>query len=510
MFFQDTDTDLLEQDDVIPTPKFNVTPVFASFCRDKSGLKGLDGAYGLGKTGLLVNVVKTYILQQNKDARGVRSTKVLVTRPTYPEIDGALLPEFRHWFEHGTYKMVGSAPRIIHIFARHEDGSIIMGKIIFMGLESDDSLQKIVGYNLDYACIDEANKTLENVWRKIYSRTRRNNKNSIYKGVMFFYNRENTSNYLYKTFYLDRSFKMEDGTTFSAHVMPAPLYRLEGEREDAYYCSEGYSYYPNPKAQGIDFQGGYGYWLNMISTMHSDYEIVTKVLNRWAPMVEGQPYYPDYEVEKHYAGQVVERQTKTIYAVFDWGHNAACTFFEITPLGQVIALEEFFGGSKGLFNLLHNEIGPALVKYKDCDFIGLGDPNAPKDALAYKSPRDEVKKLFAEYDKLIEVKQAYSNDLASRSTATNRLMRQRVGSDAYGILVSAKCPLINEGMSGSYRKKKQKGVYLDEPDKNFDGDIWSHNVNTLEYMAMEVVFVQRKETNRGRKRKSGLLAGATR
>lgn len=158
-----------------PAPQefIHAGPVARAFSFDNSPCAALIGPFGSGKSVASIIRLKRHMHEQAPDHQGVRSTRFLVARNTFPMLRDAVLPTWRAWFPESVYGVIDSQMRQ-RIKGKLPDGTTLDSEILFRAF--DDELldtRALLSLELTGAWVNECRELPFGTFATIQSRVGR-------------------------------------------------------------------------------------------------------------------------------------------------------------------------------------------------------------------------------------------------------------------------------------------------------------------------------------------------
>ena len=410
---------------------------------------------------------RAFAMPPGKD--GVRRSRALVARRTYPQLKTTTIATFNEWYgELGSMRW--DSPITWHMKRPLSDGTICELTIYFMAL--DGPVQKVAdklkSLELTYAFLNEAAELDGELIPHIISRLRRYpRKDTLPEGVEPYYgvwmdsNPPSTLNWVYQKFEVEKpkGWKM-------FRQPPALIYDENGELV------------PNPEAENVENHvGGYEYWLSMASGM-TEPQIRSLIMGEYAPPTTGKPVYPAFSAHLHVAKEDLHPHGRIELIVgCDWGLHPAAVVTALMPDGQFVVFDEIVPQED---TILYEEFRDAYLiptlreKYRNFPVLIVGDPAGMAKSAVWRETvySDLISRGFA-------AKPAKTNNVQLRIQAVDHFLRRM-----NGFVMSPRCVVLREGFEGGYvfkRTSKTAMLFSSEPEKNE----FSHVHDALQYAALE-------------------------
>lgn len=444
-------------------------------------------------------VIETFLRARAQNAwKGVRSSRCLVVRSTFPELELTTIKTFLKWFPekdlwHRGYslKMNWSKPFTATLRIMLPDKTIMNAEYVFLALDRPDDAEKLKSFEASWAYVNEIRQIEQSVFKVIQERTARypsvDEGGLNWSGVFADSNPFDVSHWLYQLFLIDKPPEYE---LFRQPPALLEIKNAEG-RVTGYVPNVGQG--PFPPAENVRWQNKKErYWLDLSIGATRDY-INCELMGNFGSAASGKVVYTEFRTEDHVAEKELEPMRGLPMAIgFDYGLSPAACFAQITPRGQLVFLDELvcglsekeiksrtdktrYHGDTGIRNFANNILKPYLSnRYGGMEIIYTGDP-----AGGQRSPTDESTVIEELARCGINVSQARTNIFIARKEAVEGFMMKRDG-----MKVSPRCSMLIEGFQKQYKyrmvKKPDGEGYTTEPEKN----IWSHIHDAAQYVTL--------------------------
>ncbi len=130
-------------------------PTLARFHRSEAFVRTVMGPLGSGKTTVCAVEIWRRAIAQSTDCGGVRRSRWLVVRSTYPELETTTIKSWRALFDDRFGPMSWGHPPTHRLTAQLADGTRLDAEVIFMALDEPDGAEKIRGLELTGAWFNE-------------------------------------------------------------------------------------------------------------------------------------------------------------------------------------------------------------------------------------------------------------------------------------------------------------------------------------------------------------------
>ena len=447
-------------------------PVAAKIHHSRAPVIGLMGPVGSGKSSsCCIDLFLRACAQE--PYKGIRETRWLIIRNTYPELVSTTIKTFGEWFPFA--KIVYSSPIAATMDVPLPDKTRVRAEFWFLAMDSAADLKKLKSLEVTGAWLNEAVELDEGVFGMVRQRCRRyppqKRGGPTWHGVIMDTNPCDDDHWWHRFAEKDQ----QEGWEF---------YRQPGGLR---WTPQKLAYEPNPDAENIaNLPGGYEYYMQLVAGNTREW---CKVFleGAYGTTSTGRPVFPEYSDEIH-CRPVEAIPNVPLILGFDFGLTPAVTINQLTPRGQFRVVDEVATTDMGIERLLDDELKPLLQrKYADFVIEGCGDP-----AGAGRSPTDEKTVFDSILNAGIPIVPAASNDLTARFEAVRKYLRRMVdGQPAFA--VNPRCTALRKALNGAYcfeRKQKLSGNgYSDRPNKG----PYSHIAEALQYGAMYTEYEAKDE-----------------
>lgn len=438
---------------------YTATNTGADFHSDDSFVRAILGPVGGGKTVMAVMEILYKAMKQAPDKGGVRRTRHVVIRQSYPMLLSTVIKTFEDWLG-PLGKITFGTPIVWKARFDLSDGTTVSTEVQFMALERPEDAAKLRSLEVSHAMISEFAEIPDEILTMLRGRVGRypSKKYGVEctsPSIWMESNPYNTRSHWYQLFQV----KMPKGHTMFRQ--PPPLF----------HDVETDTYHPNPAAENIDkLPGGFDYYYNQLNGASAEY-INVYILGNFGATFSGQRIYPTYEDALHCPSVPFRPVTKsTLIIGMDFGLNAAGVVTEQTPMGGMHALDEVCGEDIMFEEYVDDHLRPLLFHdYKGWPLMVVGDPSDNTGKAAYSLLMSRG----------IPCQPSSTNDPIQRWDAVKWFLSKRGG-----FLLSPNCTILREGFLGGYAYKKTavniNANHTGRADKNHT----SHPHDALQYAAL--------------------------
>jgi hypothetical protein len=277
------------------------------------------GPLGSGKTNASCWKGFRLCVAQEPDAQGVRKTRGVCVRNTYPDLFATTIKDWLDMFEHlGSFKQGGKEPPTHRMEFSLPDGTRVEAEIIFLALDREEHVKKLRGLQATWAWVNETKEVPKAIVDMLDLRVGRYPKDvrPTWYGIFGDTNACDTDHWYYR---LAEEIKPE-GWVFLRQ--PGGLIRL----------SPDHPWVPNPVAENVHNlplnyyrNGAQGKTTNWVSV---------NLANEYGFVGDGKPIWPDYVDSVHCkAFELVPGLP--LHLGLDFGLTPAAVIGQRMPSGQI-------------------------------------------------------------------------------------------------------------------------------------------------------------------------------
>jgi len=441
----------------------------AAFHADDSFVRGLLGPIGSGKS---VGCCTEIMLRAQRQAacNGVRRTRWTVVRSTYPELKTTTLSTWKMWVPEHVCKLRMDAPITGTVMYRLPDGTRVEAEILFLALDRDDDVKKVLSLDITGAWVNEAREVPKTIIDALTGRVGRYPSGTYgactWSGIMLDTNAPDDDHWWHDTFEEKRP------AGWKLFRQPPAMLKTVDKHGVA-------QWHPNPLAENLANLPK-GYYERQIPGKDESW-IRVYIEGKYGRTLEGRPVWPEFKEEFHVSKDPLKPiPGAPLLLGWDYGLCPSCVFGQLTPRGQLLVFEECIGESIGVRGVISAVVRPLLLnRWRGFKIHSYGDP-----AGAQRQQTDE-RTCFEELA---------AAGIPTEPTATNEFVARRecVAGFLNGLvdgnprfLLDPKISKLRKGMNGGYFFKRvqisaKESVYRDEPVKNMA----SHICEALQYLCL--------------------------
>lgn len=440
---------------------YTTAPTIKQFALSTAFIRGLMGPFGSGKSSACVIEILLKSMQQAPGADGIRRSRWVVIRNTYPQLHDTTIKTFLDWLPESHFGQFNKAEHIYRITGIKG----VETEVLFRALDNPKHVANLLSLELTGAWVNEAREVPWEVIKPLMGRVGRypaaKDGGPSWYGMILDTNPPDTESWWFNLFetnaYSDLAKETEaiTGRPF-AGVFKQPS-GLSPDAENLRHLVKGYyqtlAADPDQDWVKVHVHGEYGY----IRT--------------------GKPVYEQYKDNLH-CRPADPIPGLPIYRGWDYGLTPACVFSQLGTNGQFRIIDELCAERAGIAAFSDVVIPYCKQNYPGYQFIDIGDP-----AGAQSAQTDEKSCFQIQRGKGIDIQPGHQSTemrLESVRYALNRLIDGEPG-----LIVDPKAKNVRKGFQGGYQYRRMlvSGTrYAEKPDKNE----FSHPHDALQYTAAEL------------------------
>jgi hypothetical protein len=438
------------------------------------------GPVGSGKSVMCVMELFSRSLEQKPNANGVRQTRFVLIRNTFPQLTSTTLKTVMDWLPEPImhYNLASPIRGIMKVPLA--DGTRVESEWMFVALDVDADVVRLKSLESTMVWINESGEIPKSILDMSTMRQGRYpakiEGGPTFHGVIWDSNPPDDSHWIYQLG------EKEKPSEFAMWKQPPALIKMIAKDGLVYYlANDGTHPQCNEPAENIsNLPGGFDYYLKAVQSGKSDEWIKVFIMGQYGTTLNGKPVYPEFNDSVHVAKEEIKPyRGLPLLLAFDFGLNASCAFMQMSPTGVLDIVDELTSEAMGIQRFVQEMLKPKLkAEYADLKLVCTGDP-----AGAQRSQTTEVTcfQLLAEAG--FDVEPAITNEFVARREAVTYYLTKLVnGKPAYQL--SPRCDVIRKGMLGHYlyRRMRVSGSerYTDRPEKN----MYSHLQDAVQYGAL--------------------------
>ena len=446
-----------------------------AFLDCRSRFTGIMGPLGSGKTYTAILRVLLGMIEQEPNAVGIRPTRWIAVRNTYPDLTTTTIRDFREVFDEnfGTMTMGGLDPPTFRARFNLDDGTRVESDVIFYALDRQDAIRRLRGVQTTGFWLNEAMQlqrdvvALADLRHGRYPSDVAGGVRATWHGIIADTNAPDEDNWYYKAAHDTKSpdweFFRQPGGVIDTGV-------LDGKGNKVWVA--------NPDAENLPNLPD-GYYERALQGNKTDDWIANMLGNEYSFIVDGKPVHPDFRDSLHVTQENVAFNPELPLVIgVDFGRTPAAAIGQRDAWGRINIIDEFVSDdmSQAVF-------GPELrayitSHYPQAKVRGWSDPAGEAKGQATEDTPRQV--LVAAG---VPCQPAPSNKVVLRRASVANPLRRLCGDKRPALMISPKARIIRKGLAGGFcfrRIRTTDDRYTEEPDKN----AYSHPVEALEYLCL--------------------------
>lgn len=429
---------------------YNDVPTIREFAQSNAFIRGILGPLGSGKSsGCVVEIIRRGMAQR-PGPDGVRRTRWVVIRGTYPQLRDTTIKTFMQWLPDAYFGKYYAAEHryVIKAFEKTEI------EVLFRALDRPDDVKNLLSMELTGAWVNEAREVPWAIIDALQGRIGRfpaqRDGGPTWFGLWMDTNPPDVDSKWYR-FFEETKHKPD-----FAQIFKQPS-GLAINAENISNLPGGRRYYDN-LAQGKDAE-----WIKVY--VHGDYGYV----------VDGKPVFPEYN-DKIHCQKIDPVDGRSIVRGLDFGLTPACVFTQVLPDGRWLIFDELVSDNMGIDRFSDEMLEHSSRCFPHgAEFEDYGDP-----AGMQRAQTDERTCFEILHNKGIMIEPG-EQTLALRLESMRKPMRTLINGEPQ-FVVHPRCKVFRKGLMGGYqyRRLQVSGErYTSQPDKN----ILSHIQDAAQYPA---------------------------
>lgn len=466
-------------------------------------VKAIRGPIGSGKSVGCVMELFRICLNQEADSQGVRKTRIVCIRNTYPELKGTVIKTFQDWIPQQICPIVYSSPIEGKMRIPHPDGETwVEAEFFFISLDKPRDIKKLMSLECTVVWINEAQFIDKRLVTEALSRTGRypsmkDGVGATWSGMIMDTNSPDDDHWWCQ---LEVGVDEETGmplrpSNWEFINQPGALIDITGIKEESlsyelkvmiadglYKDYLGHRFVANPLAENVEnHKKGYWYWLEMVEGQTLNW-IKSRLCNEFATVQTGKPVYQDhFNKELHVAkDKLLPIKGWPTFIGLDFGLTPAAIIGQVSPIGQLRITDEVVATGMGIERFVQDQLSTLLrSKYVGCEIEIIGDP-----AGVQRAQTDEKTCFQILEENGFNARPADTNNTTGRLEAVRWWLSRLVGKGQPAMIISPHCKTLIKGYETgySYRQLNVSGEdkYTETPDKNR----YSHPHDANQYLCL--------------------------
>ena len=436
------------------------SPTAQLFHQSNAFVRGILGPVGSGKSVACCMEMLSRALMIPPNNEGIRQSRFLVARSTYPELKTTTIPTFLDWFG-SIGKITYDSPITFVARLPLEDGTQLHWEVWFRSVDgTQDSLDALRSLEVTGAWLNEGHEFHSGVHDILRTRVGRYRPHKEvvpnWRGIII------DSNY---------------GTTQSplrTYVEDCPVgWEFFEQPPAVIWDNKSNSWVVNHQAENLhNLDGGVLYYERALSGMRT-HNIKQLLACQWGNPRSDKPVFPEFNSREHVIGGLIQPDRRIALVVgMDFGLHVAAVVTQLDSSGRLIVFDELWNDDASLDQFCDTQLLPLLhEKYRGFKLFISGDPSG---------------KLRSAIDKRTAFGVLRSRGFTALPVMTNDPVTRRDALRAFltrtrGFMSTNRALRVVEGLSGAVGyKRRPDGTFSDVIAKT----AFSHTVEALEYAAL--------------------------
>lgn len=432
-------------------------PTLERYILSESQRTMIMGPLGSGKTN--ASCWKGFRIgnMQAPDSNGVRKSRGIAVRNTYPDLFSTTIKDWLDCFEGlGDFKQGGMEPPTHYMRYRLPDGTTVEAEIVFLALDRDDHVKKLRGIQATWGWLNEVKEIPFSVIQMLDLRVGRYPKDvrPTWYGIFGDTNAPDNDHWYYR---LAEEMRPE-GWEFLKQ--PGGVFRTSADAP----------WQVNPAAENVQNLPA-NYYRNGMQGK-TDAWVQVNLANEYGFVTDGKPVHPEYRDSVHC--KAFEYNPRLPIRIgLDFGLTPAAIIGQQTIIGQWRWRWEYVTEDTGVIRFAHGLKKFLAEKCPDAVIASItGDPAGDQRQAGDggQTGDGDERTVFQLLEANGVVAQpAHTNNFAIRTESVSVAMRRMIDGEP-GFLIHPECVVTRKGLQGAYQFRRLKVAgddrYEDKPLKN--------------------------------------------
>jgi hypothetical protein len=411
---------------------------------------------------------------EQRPYKGVRKSKSVIVRNTYPELRSTTIKTFLDWFD-PICEMKYDSPITGTIeIPDIGDGTGLWHEATFLAIDRPDDVRKLKSLEVTFGWANEASELERTVIEMMTSRLDRypakRNGGASWVGLFMDTNPPDDDHWWY---HWDEK---ETPETYEFFNQPGGLMKIVDPKNP-----KNELWVPNPMAENIqNLQSGYNYYLRQLAGKTEEW-IKVFLGGMYGTTLDGKPVYQgEWNQDAHLAKEALKPiPGRPLVGAFDFGLTPACIFGQMDARGRLNILSELVAEDMGIRRFYTDVVLPWVAEnYRGYRIDWTGDP-----AGSIRSQTDEFTPIQELADMGCICEPAVTNEFTSRRESVAFFLTKMAAGET-GFLLDPSCKVLKKGFTSGYRYERLKvsgsSRFKDRPVK----DKYSHPHDALQYLCL--------------------------
>ena len=445
---------------------FSSAPTTWAFLQDNSFFRGLLGPVGSGKSyACAAEIVMRAVQQDPSPVDGIRYTRFVVVRNSYPELRTTTIKTWLDLFPENRWGSMRWSPPLTHHLKlpTRGDAAGIDCEVIFLALDQPKDVRKLLSLELTGAWVNEARELplgiVQGLTHRIGRYPPRSKGGCTYRFIIADTNPPDSDSWWHN---LALKNPIKGKYPWKFFQQPGGMIEIEGKTDDSTFAA-GKHWIENPNAENMQNLIP-GYYLQQLGGKDLDW-IRCYVGGQYAFVKDGKSVWHEYDDTSMVQEGIELDTTLPIQIGLDFGLTPAAVFGQRLPNGRWNILYEIVTEDMGLERFAQILLHELNTRFQKCEPEIWGDPAGQK--------RDEIFEVTS-FDHLrslgLNAQPTASNDFMVRREAGAAPMLRYIDKRP-ALVVDSECKRLRKSLAGGYHFKRV-GIsggtdrFRDVPDKN--------------------------------------------
>ena len=438
--------------------EYHPLPTIRRFHESGAQIRCIVGPVGSGKTSGASWELCYYLPKFMLDTHGIKETRWVVVRNTYPELRDTTMRTLFYWFSWGKYLKQENIYTL-----KYPNGMSV--EIIFRSCDNPDDIKKFKSLEITGYWIDESIEVPEEIKRMLKNRIGRYPQKCPVRFGIETTNPPDVEHPTYTQFAWDTP-------------PPGPITSIKPLPNHA-------GFWQPPNENNANLRPGY-YTDLMLDYRDSPDWIATYIEGKPGIIIAGKPVYNTFRRELHVAKELLIWSSGPLWRGWDnSGNQLAAAVIQMPQPSRVQVLKEFYTDKQGVVEFAKSVNDQCNVLFPEGEFTDWADPAGENKYSKREGGFTSNAQLMRD-ECGIKVKPSEQNWEARKESVDKQL---RI---IDGLLIDPSCIRLINGFIGGYCYSEigNSGRFNDMPEKNK----FSHVHDALQYVLLKMVGVRKKDS----------------
>ena len=449
---------------------------------DDSRVVAIRGPLGSGKTFTSCQKIMRCICKQRPNQAGVRKSRWVAVRNTYPDLTGTTIKDWMELFgDTGIGKLNKDFPPTFHMDFMLPDKTRVKAELVFLALDRPDSVRKLRGLQVTGFWLNEMKELDKEIVDMCDARHGRYpsalDGGPSWHGMIGDTNSPDEDHWYYELAEVTKP------KNWRFLTQPGGVLRTGFNKWE-----------PNPNAENLRFLPE-GYYDTMVEGKDPDW-VAVNLANEYGMVKAGKPIYENqYNPQLHLSKDLynwVPRHKDSLIMGVDFGLTPSVIIGQLMPSGQLRILHELVAERMGIEAFADEVLIPFFARHFPSinrgDVPMMCDPSGVRD-----NDTDQKSAIGILVEKGFDAMPAMgkdgkpTNNPVARWEAVRHFLTRLVDGGQPAFSMSRDIRILHKGFLGGYHYKRLNvsgtKKYSDKADKNE----YSHPHDALQYLCLGVL-----------------------